>query len=167
MSSLSKKRECTSKTAIVRTANIKGMPQLGVWNNIYPCSRCAFSAAFNQQLQPHFRTGASLAAPSPSSGGCCAQLLLPSHSTHSSVHRGFPSPGPGMWKAARSQQGLCSQFFTIPLLQAQHLKLCLCWCGCFQRDQKCSTAISKQNKSIFSLSVDTDSTFQMGKKSLN
>lgn len=136
------------------------MPQLGVWNNIYQSSRCAFSAAFNQQLQHQFRTGASLAepsegmlcsAPSPSPQHPLALLPQP-HGTEDS--RAQECEG-----AARPQQRLCPQFLTFSLLQAQHLKLCLCCCipeapGAFtstkhQRDKKCSAATSEQNKSIF------------------
>lgn len=75
--------------------------------------------------------------PAPARRGCCAQLLLlppapPGPTPTAPWHRGFPCPEEPCAKNVKKQPGpsrVCaSQFFTSSLLQAQRLKLCLCWC---------------------------------------
>lgn len=75
-------------------------------------SRCAFSAAFHQHLQHHFRTGAPAPGDAVLSSSSlplhpwpCPQLCATEDSRARSVRRSQP------------QQGLCPQFFTFSLSQ--------------------------------------------------
>lgn len=75
LSTLPKKREHKrSKTAVVRAAKIKGMPQLAVWNNIYQFSRNVLSQLpLISKHRDHLGTEALV--------GSYLQLLLPSTSS--------------------------------------------------------------------------------------
>lgn len=116
-------------------------------------SSCSISSEQEPRWQSPARSSERMlcSAPSPSPQHPLALLPQP-HGTEDSHAQECEG-------AARPQQCLCSQFLTFSLLQAQHLKLCLCCCipeapGAFtstkhQRDKKCSAATSEQNKSIF------------------
>lgn len=113
-------------------------------------SRCAFSAAFNQHLQHLFRTGAPARGDAvlSSSSPPCTPGLAPT----ALCHRGFPCQE---CERSQAQQGLCPQFFTFSLSRlsssSSAFAVCARGSGCSRvhKDEKCSPATSKQNKSIF------------------
>lgn len=121
--------------------------------------------------------------PQPQLQGCCAQLLLPSPAPLGALLPQLPGTGDSHAqrsqegeKAARPQQGLCPSsspslcyrlnISTLPLLVHPRGS------GCFHV-HKTSVRSGRQRcqeqaeQIHFSPSIDTDSTFQMGKKLLN
>lgn len=109
------------------------MPQLVVWNNIYQFSRCAFSAAFNQQI-PVSAENRSLPNPQHRWEAEFSSFSLPAASLGlapmpDTAAQRVPVAARAVCqaceRAGRKDQHLCPQFFTFFLLQAQHLKLCL------------------------------------------
>lgn len=183
LSTLPKKREHKrSKTAVVRVAKIKGMPQLAVWNNIYQFSRCAFSAAFNQQTpgsprnrSPPCSTGWVLpSAPSPFHQ---QPLALPLHTQgfHSTEDsHNLKSCVPSEWKGSQVKAGfvplvLHLRFVTGPTPQALPLLLCSSGSEWLSRQQNTSeirhAALPSQRRTNLFI-FDIDRTFQNERKKL-
>lgn len=138
LSTLPKKREHKrSKTAVVRAARIKGMPQLAVQNNTYQFSRCAFSAAFNQQTPGSLRNRSPPCWRSPGlrhrwgptfgsfSLPPAALGLAPTHTWLQRIpiiRRVVCQVGE---RVTRQKQDSFPHFYTFFLLQARHHKLWL------------------------------------------